>query len=206
MANIHVELPKPCDEKWDDMTPAGCHRHCAFCDKVIHDLEQMTGEEARALVESGEEACFRAKVDADGAVLLSDSRKAGSIRLRTAAVGAVAGLALAACSTTPIGSVSPRITLSGNLDGYWGETQVRLVGEGVTKTKMVRHGGEYQFANLKPGSYRLHVEGYCIEDKSVDISLTEDDVIVEPISPEEGEWGGCIIVGVMQRADPPARM
>ncbi len=205
MSEIEVEFPKPCDENWDDMTPAGCHRHCASCEKVIHDLEKMTGEEARALLDSDEDACVRAKIGADGAVVVSDTGRTRAPRLRTAAVGTVAGLALAACSTTPIGSVTPRYTLSGNLDGYWGETQVRLVGQGVTKTKTVRRDGEYQFGNLKPGSYRLHVEGHCIDDKFVDISLTEDDVTVEPITPEEG-WGGCIIIGVMQRSDPPARM
>jgi len=204
MDEVSVKFPAPCDEKWDAMAPRGCHRHCVSCDKVIHDLEQMTGEEAVSLLQSDQEACVRAKVDAKGFVRVADSGRTGSPKLRTAAVSAAAGLALAACSTTPIGTVTARYTLSGSLQNYFGTFDVRIEGNGIEKTRKVGGQGDYRFRNLKAGIYRVHVTGSCIEDQVVEVSITDDDLKVEPIRPVDG-IEGCIIVGKMEPADQPQR-
>ncbi|WP_309611344.1 hypothetical protein, partial [Sphingomonas sp.] len=73
MSDIRVSFPEPCGERWDDMQPAGCNRHCDSCDKVIHDLSQMTIDDVEALVWTDPEPCVRAHVDRDGFVATKSS-------------------------------------------------------------------------------------------------------------------------------------
>ena len=50
MPDLRVSFPKPCEEKWEAMTPAGRARVCARCDKAVHDLASYTLDEAEALL------------------------------------------------------------------------------------------------------------------------------------------------------------
>ena len=81
MEELEVEIGTSCLETWEEMTTTGCNRHCAACDKVIHDLEQMTGGDAAALLESGEEVCVRAQISASGRVKLADNGATRPIRV-----------------------------------------------------------------------------------------------------------------------------
>ncbi len=43
-----VQIPQPCAESWDAMTPTAAGRHCAACQKTVIDFTQLTDEEVVA--------------------------------------------------------------------------------------------------------------------------------------------------------------
>ena len=90
MTDLKVTFPEPCAEPWDEMAPAGCNRHCASCDKVIHNLASLTLDEAETLLETEDEVCVRARVKNGGEVTLAPS--ATSSRRMVAVLGASANL------------------------------------------------------------------------------------------------------------------
>ena len=91
MPDLRVTFPNPCHEKWDNMIPTGCHRICATCDKIIHDLSQYDVTEVQKLLQDEPDSCVRASVDAFGVVATKPERD-GSIRRMIAIAGASAGL------------------------------------------------------------------------------------------------------------------
>ena len=54
-------MPQPCSENWEQMTPSGCGRHCAACDKVVIDFTGMSNKQIGDLIaqRSGEKLCGR---------------------------------------------------------------------------------------------------------------------------------------------------
>lgn len=99
MTDLHLPIAKPCHEDWDAMDPASNGRFCHSCSKSVHDLTDLTEDEAKVVLaqHAGGRVCVRYNVD-----------NAGTIRFRAAARVAVAGLALAAC--TPHDRVEQRPT------------------------------------------------------------------------------------------------
>lgn len=89
MTVLHLPIAKPCHEDWDAMDPEASGKFCNSCSKSVHDLTDLTEDEAKAVLAQhvGRRLCVRYNVD-----------NAGTIRFRTAARVAVAGLALAACT------------------------------------------------------------------------------------------------------------
>ena len=153
MSDIKVSFPSPCSEPWEGMAPAGCHRHCASCDKVIHNLEAMTVEDVEGLVASGEEVCVRARVAADGTVALAQGPGRGRRRL-VATVGAT--MALAACQTPMVGPVTPRYQVTAEPVGWLDTSSLRLVAQDGTVHRPGRtKDGRYRFGNLKAGNHEL---------------------------------------------------
>lgn len=214
MDEIKVQFPRPCDEAWEDMTPTGCNRHCTACDKVIHDLEQMTGEEAQALLESNDEACVRAKIGPDGAVRLADVHQLGAPKFRTAAIGAAASLALAACATDkspsygfPFETTSQASTVTGTLAPSDVGSKVVLSGNGITLENEASDAGRYQFTNVKPGFYEVKVgetvEEDCEFERTAFVEVTEDQTFISKF--ELRDPCPVIIVGKMEPASPPER-
>ena len=45
--SFKIEIPKPCFENWDKMTPQKDGKHCASCNKVVVDFTKMTDEEVK---------------------------------------------------------------------------------------------------------------------------------------------------------------
>lgn len=111
MKDTKVEFPNPCSEPWDAISPRGCNRHCASCDKIIHDLTSLTFKEPATLLEHGDEVCVRAKVGPNGMIELMDSGRRTAQRL-LAAANASHALAAAACQTVPDAS-EPRFQITG---------------------------------------------------------------------------------------------
>jgi hypothetical protein len=198
MSDIRVSFPKPCDQQWDDMASEGCHRRCAQCDQTIFDLEKLTCEEAEALLANGVDACVRAKVAADGTVSLAKSRDSQN-RAMKVALGTVATLALASCSSVGGSNVSPRFTVSGSVKQYQTYARLTLEGEGRRYKTRAKRDSSFRFSNLKPGTYRLSVTGYCGSRTEMgEFTLTEDDLSVGQIEWQET----CIIVGKLERENP----
>lgn len=202
MDDLKVSLPTPCGQKWGDMTPvgAGDHRHCAACDRKIHDLASMTLEEAETLLDGPGQVCVRARVASDGSVALA-GRKSAAARGMKAVVGASIALAVAACQTT---GGAPRYTVSGTAVHYM---SIKIVGEdGYTKrTQANFEDGHFTIKNLPSGTYRL----VMIDDCGTEAVVAEGIVIGEATGDADvgrvEREGGCIIVGVLERHDPEGR-
>jgi hypothetical protein len=91
MRTHHLPIANPCHEDWDAMDPVAQGRFCHSCSKQVHDLSDMTENEAQDVLHAnaGTSICVR---------YCHDDR--GNVRFRPAMAArvAVAGLALAACT------------------------------------------------------------------------------------------------------------
>lgn len=200
MSDLKVTFPKPCDERWEAMAPRGCNRHCAACDTVIHDLEQMTLEEAERLLDSGSEVCVRARVAPDGVVKLKPSGRSTGRRLVAAASASLA-LASAACQTVP-DTAEPRYQITGKFPDKEQFYQAELTSPDGTKWPKRREPGtgRFIFDNLVPGIYVLSTRGYCGTRQVVEtITIDAASVDLGRTAPELDD--SCLIIGVMVPAE-----
>lgn len=200
MADLKVSFPSPCSEPWEDMAPQGCNRHCAACDKLIHDLSALTADEAEALLEAEEEVCVRARVGRDGVIALRDGGRKTARRIVAVMSGSLA-LATAACQTVP-DTREPRYQITGKFDwkGYYYAAELTSA-DGRKWPKRREPGtGRFIFDNLVPGVYTLTTDGYCGARQVVDtITITDASVEVSKGTPPIDQ--NCIIVGVMVPAE-----
>lgn len=202
MRDVTVRFPKPCSEPWEAMAQAGCHRHCASCDKVIHDLSALTIEEAEMLLDGPSEVCVRAQIAPDGAIALKPGGRSGARRMMAVA-GASLALAATACQTVPE-STAPRYQISGKFDwkGFYYDAELRSE-DGKSWPKRREPGtGRFIFDNLLPGVYTLTTRDSCGQRVQVEtVTITDAFVEVKNGSPDSG----CIIVGAMVKVDRPER-
>jgi hypothetical protein len=58
---MHIQIPKPCHEDWNAMTPEGNGRFCGSCAKTVVDFTQMSDAEVQNyfLQRSSEKLCGR---------------------------------------------------------------------------------------------------------------------------------------------------
>ena len=104
-----IDIPEPCDEDWDRMTPAERGRFCSTCRTHVHDLSAMPESDARALLESDEDICISYLSNATGDVRFRPERIVPIHRLaRRASVVTAAGLSLALSACAPHGD-GPKI-------------------------------------------------------------------------------------------------
>ena len=190
MNDVRVTFPKPCDQSWDDMAAAGCNRHCAKCDKVIHDLDQLTVDEAERLLDSGREICVRAQLDAGGAVRLKSK---GTRRLIAASASLMTfGPQAAAADNRPAGIISGKVTGC--------PAQISAVAaDGRTYIAKVKINGSYKFKHLPDGRYEISIPGgggrplgNVVVQNGAKVRFNADDS------------QNCIIIGMIERADPKA--
>lgn len=202
MDDLKVTFPKPCDAPWEAMTPRGCNRHCASCDKIVHDLSALTFGEAEALLESGEEVCVRAQIGADGVIALRDGGR-GTARRLMAAAGASLALATAACQTMP-DDAGPRFQITGKFaykDFYYDARLESADGRSWPKRREAGTG-RFIFDNLPPGTYTLTTLDTCGERVEVEtFTITDSSLEATKNYPESG----CIIVGAMVKVNRPER-
>lgn len=59
--NMHLSIPKPCNENWNEMTPEQQGAFCNVCSKVVVDFSNMSDEEVLSYFENkkGEKTCGR---------------------------------------------------------------------------------------------------------------------------------------------------
>lgn len=202
MDDLTVTFPKPCDQPWDAMSPRGCNRHCAACDKVVHDLAALTFDEAVALLESDAEVCVRAQIGPDGAIALK-SAPLGNARRLLAAAGASLAMVATACQTLPE-NAAPRYQITGKFSWkeYYNSAELRSA-DGRKWPKRREPGtGRFIFDDLPPGVYSLTVEDDCGDRVEFEtVTITDASVAVERRYPESG----CIIVGAMVKVARPER-
>lgn len=201
MADLRVSLPNPCGEPWEGMTPSGCNRHCASCDRMIHDLHALTFNEAEALLESGEGVCVRATIGKGGVVKLADSAR--SKRRMIAAVGASMALATAACQTVPHNERANRFSISGTLPIGPTKPIVRSSDGRTWPVRIDPSNATFRAAGLYPGVYSITYRDPCGGEERVIEQITVRD---QSVDLGQQLWSDdCIIIGVMMPLDRAGR-
>ena len=67
---FHVEVSSPCSEAWDAMKGTARQRHCAQCNKQVHNFARMTPREiAQLAVQTGGHLCGRITNREDGSLV-----------------------------------------------------------------------------------------------------------------------------------------
>ncbi|QQU03074.1 carboxypeptidase-like regulatory domain-containing protein [Myroides odoratus] len=59
MAKYTINIPKPCSEDWNQMTPLEKGRHCAVCEKTILDFSNYTKQELIQHIKQEGKICGR---------------------------------------------------------------------------------------------------------------------------------------------------
>jgi len=200
MADLKVAFPSPCSEPWEGMAPVGCNRHCASCDKLIHDLSALRLAEVEDLLDSGEQVCVRARVGSGGVVELADP--AHGKRRMIATVGASMALATAACQTVPPEQRPDRFEISGTLPMVQHGKPVVRSSDGQTwRVEMFYRSTAFRVPGLYPGVYSITYDATCAEPPKV-----LENIVIRDRSIELGRLEGegvepCTIIGVMAPLD-----
>lgn len=192
MPDLRVIFPKPCDESWDAMRPAGRTRDCARCATLVHDLSNYDVQEAEVLIRRERGVCVRAQVRADGTVAL---RARAGLRQMVATLGATVVLV-----TAPQATAKERP--SGMITGtVWNTGVLRVTATnaaGAIFRKTVR-GDQYRLKHLPAGTYTLSFEPDCGDAWTVTgVEVDSGETVV----PENKQGSGCIIVGMIQLEQP----
>ncbi len=110
--SITINIPKPCHEDWNNMSPTDRGRHCAVCQKTVIDFTQQTDEQIVKVFETNGNLCGRfKKQQLHREVVLN--RKSKNSYLSWAASGLFAFLALNSQRTSA--QNKPKIVNTDNL-------------------------------------------------------------------------------------------
>ena len=175
---FEIHVVDPCTESWDSMAGSVHRRHCASCDKTVHNFAAMTPRQIERLIaEHGGHLCARITRREDSSLVTLESTPPRS-RFAGAALSATLALTpLAAfpqsnpsgsntlsqpASASPAALPSTHQAMSGvitdNQSAVVVGATVTLILNGValgsTKTNEV---GQFEFAVI-PGEYQLRVE------------------------------------------------
>lgn len=139
---MDIEIKKPCPADWDAMTGDEQSRFCGQCQRSVHNIAEMTAEEAATILcEPGRKACIRVTRAQDG----SFRTKSGWVK-RIALAGA-AGLVLipvAGCEqhdsaltgeVVNVQSQREPTSPSGQGDGHLDEEHQTLTGDTIAPPK-----------------------------------------------------------------------
>lgn len=196
MPDLRVSFPRPCDETWEAMAPAGCNRVCARCDTLIHDLANYALDEAEALLRANPGSCVRAQVGADGTVALKPGR-GGTARRMVIAIAASAGL-LTAAAPALAKRDRPGGAIAGHVDSYGFRVQVTATGaDGRTWHTRARSNGRYRIRHLPAGTYTITYSS-CGESRTVENVVVRDGQVDVPDVRSENQ---CIVVGQLRIED-----
>ncbi|WP_292065566.1 carboxypeptidase-like regulatory domain-containing protein [Brevundimonas sp. UBA7664] len=199
MSELRISFPEPCGESWDAMQPSGCDRICATCSETVHDLAQLTVQEAEALLREPGKHCVRALVGPDGAVSLQLG-PSGRSRRMLVAVSASVGLFASACETVP-SATAPTGAIVGTVGRYSMVTSVRAVSDdGRERRTRVRADGSYRLERLPYGTYSLKFIGSCGTWDGEQVALRENEHSVEA----PADLPECIIIGMAKVEDDRA--
>lgn len=199
MSDLRVSFPKPCEERWEEMRPAGCHRLCARCDKVIHDLSQLDIDEVQALLRRDPDSCVRASIGADGVVGLKTGRRGK--RKMVLAAAATATL-LAAPQPSWARQDRPTGIIAGTVESFGFRLRVTATGQdGRAFRVRIGGNGRYRIRHVPAGTYTLTFAPSCGE------SWTVENVIVgngQTNVAHVQDPNPCIVVGLLRIEDGEA--
>lgn len=143
------------------MQPVGCNRFCATCSETIHDLSELTLQEAEALLRRPGKHCVRAQVKPDGALVLRPDHSGRTQRILVA-VGASVSVIASACETLPQ-PASPMGSIVGKT-GLSAVNSVKAVADdGRSYRTKVRADGSYRFKRVPYGTYSVQFNTACGE-------------------------------------------
>lgn len=197
MRDLRVSFPRPCDEKWEAMTPTGCARMCGRCDKLIHDLSQYELDEAEALLRRDPDTCVRAHIDANGVVALKPGRR-GNARRMVIAVAATAGL-LTTGAPAFAERDRPDGAIAGTVETYAIRMRVTATGTGgQTFRARVRSNGRFRIRHVPADTYTLTFVPVCGNSWTVENVVVRDG---ETIVPAVQNVDGCIFIGLLRIED-----
>ena len=60
---IKIQIPEPCSQSWDEMTPETGGRHCAACAKTVTDFTRMNDAQILELLHNSAGGCGRFNTD-----------------------------------------------------------------------------------------------------------------------------------------------
>lgn len=105
-------IADPCSESWDAMRNDGASRHCASCDKSVHDLSQLTERQIAGLVLlSGGNFCGRQTIRGDEMLVAAPPAPKRSASIWPIRVAVIAGaLSAAACAPASAKPPEPVVT------------------------------------------------------------------------------------------------
>ena len=63
---MKIPIQEPCHENWDSMCGSDQKRFCDSCDKNVHNLSEMTENQARDLLKEEESLCIRYRTHRSG--------------------------------------------------------------------------------------------------------------------------------------------
>jgi len=155
---FELEVRKPCRESWDGMTAAsGGARHCARCDKAVHDLAGMTGREIERLVlRTRGELCARVTRRADGSMVMRPERMGAGLGSGFVLAGVLAGApAVAQSEGKATAKVSGTVVLAPAMQKISpvAERQVMFIqDEKAVSTVTTDSQGRFD-ASIPPGNY-----------------------------------------------------
>jgi len=89
-----IVIETPCHESWENMSGDARKRHCASCNKSVHNLSEMSSEDALKLLGAGKPICVRLYRRPDGTVLTKECGSGKRTRWRGYAVMSAAACAL----------------------------------------------------------------------------------------------------------------
>ena len=187
--------PSPCGERWEAMTPAGCHRACAKCDRVVHDLAQYDVADVEKLLRDEPGSCVRASIDASGTVATKAVRH-GNIRRMVAVVGASAGLLMSPPMLA--GHQRKDGAIIGSVLPYRDKTMVTAKdGNGNFYRAKVKSNGRYHIKHVPPGVYDVE-----FSSKDCDASWVVPGITVgagEVVTTDESDNNEFyIVVGLLE--------
>ena len=61
--SITLNIPEPCHEDWNEMTPKQQGRHCMVCNKTVVDFTKQTDEQIIKTIEVKGDLCGRLKTN-----------------------------------------------------------------------------------------------------------------------------------------------
>ena len=208
--SITVNIPEPCHEDWNKMTPREQGRHCAACNKTVIDFTIKTDEQIIETLESKGDICGRFKnQQLDREIVLA--RKDKNNYISWAASGLFAFLALgsndaqaqsAAPQTIPISQI-PRPQVQGRIatsilkekmisgivttnDGNLPLSGVTVLIKGTTKGVLTNDEGKYAIKVKKGQTLVFSVLGYekfeleIGKEKTTNIILKSNATIEDP--------------------------
>lgn len=194
-----LTVSNPCTESWDEMQGDARSRHCAHCDKDVHNLATMSPKAIEDLViQTGGKFCGRVTRRSDGSLVTLKSINRKPDRAAQFA-GFAASLLIAVSSTGAAAKTSDegnQAVLTGTVltpdgSGPVPKAQVMLTTDaGVVATTTTDNNGAFRLS-ASPGTYTIAIRQNPIVGRRIlAVSLHEGLQILQPTQTRAGEMVG----------------